>query len=354
MRGWQRRMRHLGIALVLFGCLATGARADALYSVTSLGPANPSQSFLTGSTMAVPGTNVPDPSGNYLPELSPADRAAFQSGSFDVFAHPGSAYYASNPVPDETRLGGGIQSSQEYNNWALTGNNLGDYAGTSSIDGRQSEQFHLLMYTPDPHVVYPNDDVYPPVDQSFQATGTLSVVSTNDDAKYGSFYGTVSGLNDKGVMLVNEWNRVGPNGQLVWNPYVQSVNLQAFGSGTVSLGSLGGPYGFANALNNSNEIVGWSQIASGAQHAFLYMNGTMQDLNLMIPASSGVTLIDAVGIDAAGRIVAYGTDASGQTEEYLLTPQIVPAPEPSTLVVFGVAILTVAASRHRSRRNVTS
>jgi hypothetical protein len=40
MRGGQRRMRHLGIALVVFGCLMTEARADVLYSVTSVGPAD--------------------------------------------------------------------------------------------------------------------------------------------------------------------------------------------------------------------------------------------------------------------------------------------------------------------------
>ena len=51
----------------------------------------------------------------------------------------------------------------------------------------------------------------------------------------------------------------------------------------MNLGTLGGGNSVAAALNNANDVVGWSQIASGAQHAFLYMNGTMQDLNLMIP-----------------------------------------------------------------------
>jgi hypothetical protein len=63
----------------------------------------------------------------------------------------------------------------------------------------------------------------------------------------------------------------------------------------------------------------------------------------------GQTLTDSVGIDASGRIVAYGTDSSGRVEEYLLTPQGTETPEPSTILVFGFAILAVAAHRIRSR-----
>ena len=46
----------------------------------------------------------------------------------------------------------------------------------------------------------------------------------------------------------------------------------------------------------------------------------MQDLNLLIPPLSGITLTSAVGIDAAGDIVAYGTDASGQIARILAHP----------------------------------
>ena len=91
-------------------------------------------------------------------------------------------------------------------------------------------------------------------------------------------------------------------------------------------------------------MVGWSQIASGAQHAFLYSNGTMQDLNLLIPPLPGITLTSAVGIDAAGEIVAFGTDASGQTNEYFLTPLESAVPEPSSLAIMGLMIVAVAAA----------
>jgi probable HAF family extracellular repeat protein len=143
------------------------------------------------------------------------------------------------------------------------------------------------------------------------------------------------------VQLIGETTA---QGQLVQNPRLFDNHR-----GDVSLGSLGGTNGVANALNNSNQVVGWSQTTSGAQHAFLYSNGTMQDLNLLIPPISGITLTSAVGIDGSGRIVAYGTDSSGQTQEFLLTPAAIP--EPSTLAVFGLMIVAFAAHQARSHRS---
>jgi probable HAF family extracellular repeat protein len=210
------------------------------------------------------------------------------------------------------------------------------------------------MYTPDPHTVYAQEWGFPNNPGAWQATGYLSMVSTNDDVKYLQFYGTASGLNDKGVILVNEWDTPGPTLQKVWTPNVQGLSVTGTTQATLPLGSLGGTYGFASALNNDNQIVGWSQIASGAPHAFLWMNGKMQDLNLLIPPTSGITLIDAVGIDASGRIVAYGTDTSGEMEEFLLTPhQVTPTPEPNTLLVFiglGIAA-SIKLKKGRGRRS---
>ncbi|MGP0069036.1 MAG: hypothetical protein ACLQGP_36230 [Isosphaeraceae bacterium] len=61
-------VRHLVVAFGIVYFFSGVARADALYSVTNLGAANPS--------------------GNYLGALSQSDQAAFQTGSFDVYVHP--------------------------------------------------------------------------------------------------------------------------------------------------------------------------------------------------------------------------------------------------------------------------
>jgi len=152
-------------------------------------------------------------------------------------------------------------------------------------------------------------------------------------------------MNDHNIIAVNEFTFASGLNLAVVVPHMIS------GATDISLGTLGGVNAAVYALNNTNQLVGWSQIASGAHHAFLYTNGTMQDLNLLIPPLSGITLTSAVGIDAAGEIVAFGADASGRTNEYFLTPVESAVPEPSTLAVTAVMILAFAGHRIYTRRS---
>ncbi len=180
-----------------------------------------------------------------------------------------------------------------------------------------------------------------------QSPGYVYPQTTKSDLVYGQFYGTIAGVNDHNVLALTEY-QYPSNNQTIQVPYLQGITTSNWWGG-VSLGSLGGTNGVANALNNSNQVVGWSQTASGAQHAFVYSNGTMQDLNLLVPTSANITLVDAVGIDGSGRVVAYGTDSSGQMDEFLLTPDASSVPEPSTLAVFGLMMAAMAVHHVRSR-----
>ena len=49
----------------------------------------------------------------------------------------------------------------------------------------------------------------------------------------------------------------------------------------VDLGSLGGGYSVVLAINNHCQVTGYSSLASGGTHAFLYTNGAMQDLGTL-------------------------------------------------------------------------
>ena len=73
------------------------------------------------------------------------------------------------------------------------------------------------------------------------------------------------------------------------------------------------------AINDSGVVVGQSTFG-GTYHAFVYSSGKIKDLNKMIPAGSGWVLIEARGINAAGRITGMGMH-NGQEHAFLLTPQ---------------------------------
>jgi probable HAF family extracellular repeat protein len=75
---------------------------------------------------------------------------------------------------------------------------------------------------------------------------------------------------------------------------------------------------FATAINVHGQIVG-----ARADRAFLWQNGAGIDLNTLIPASAGVTLSSANGINDRGQIVATGqlTANPSVTVAVVLTPQ---------------------------------
>ena len=88
---------------------------------------------------------------------------------------------------------------------------------------------------------------------------------------------------------------------------------------------LGTLYGLTASLatwiNNNGEVVGFAQDSENNTVAFLWRNGTMTDLNTLIPPMSPVFLIEALGINDRGQITGYMLDIpSGETHGFLATP----------------------------------
>jgi probable HAF family extracellular repeat protein len=83
------------------------------------------------------------------------------------------------------------------------------------------------------------------------------------------------------------------------------------------LGTLGGDTTYPTAINNQGQVVGWALTSKGTTHAFLWENGTIVDLNSLLPADSEWDLEGAEFINDAGRIVGYGS-RNGAYEWFIL------------------------------------
>ena len=99
------------------------------------------------------------------------------------------------------------------------------------------------------------------------------------------------------------------------------VHAVIYASGVIAdLGTLDGMTdSYATAINGNGQVVGHSTTRN-VSDAFLYSGGKMLDLNGMIPRNSGWTLKDASGINDSGQIAGNGTDVSGRSVGFLLTP----------------------------------
>jgi probable HAF family extracellular repeat protein len=122
------------------------------------------------------------------------------------------------------------------------------------------------------------------------------------------------GVNDSGqvVGMAYVYASSGP-----WHAFLCSSSGQM-----QNLGTLGGSYSWASGINDSGQVVGYASVSSGSNHAFLYANGQLQDLNSLISSASGWTLGSASAINDAGQIVAEAENSVSYSIAVLLTPAL--------------------------------
>jgi probable HAF family extracellular repeat protein len=83
----------------------------------------------------------------------------------------------------------------------------------------------------------------------------------------------------------------------------------------------------AESINDSEEIVGWTNTISSVngallRRAFVYIGGTMYNLSFFLVGGPTALLSDATAIDCQGNISAVGVPAAGgSTHTYLLVRQ---------------------------------
>ena len=116
--------------------------------------------------------------------------------------------------------------------------------------------------------------------------------------------GIIVGQSD-GILTLGHWHAV------QWNTYGKIRDLGVLKGGT---------YSVAFGVNDSDVVVGYGNIWNNAAHAMIWTPAHgMRDLNSLIPANSGWTLINANAINNVGQITGYGSH-NGHNHAFVLTP----------------------------------
>ena len=175
------------------------------------------------------------------------------------------------------------------------------------------------------------------VGYAFDSTNHFHAVVWNGTnvTDLGTFGGTNSAaykISDSGLIVGSVRDAAGEDQAYLYNS-----------QGFHALGSLG-LSSYADDVSDDGTVVGHYGLANGQASAFIYSNGTMTDLNSLIPAGSGWVLYDALGINDSHQIVGDGT-YNGVQRAFVLTS----VPEPS--IVAGVGVFsTLLMARRRRRR----
>jgi probable HAF family extracellular repeat protein len=153
------------------------------------------------------------------------------------------------------------------------------------------------------------------------------------------------------------------------------------------LGTLGGTFGVANAVNDAGSVVGNSSITGGGQNhafvyddgvmtdlapsagastanginsrgqivgtmdgrAFLYANGLMTDLNTLISPDAGFLLVSGLAINDQQQILANACDPTGTFCTSAVRLDLIPLiPEPSSIAMLLAGSVLLGVHRFRT------
>jgi probable HAF family extracellular repeat protein len=135
--------------------------------------------------------------------------------------------------------------------------------------------------------------------------------SLRDLGTFGGAYGSGNWINEAGEVIGWAWESDGSTHPFLWK-HGALKNL-----GAVS----GDSCGVAYVINSSEQIVGGADDCQGNNAlAFIWENGSIEDLNRLVQSGPKAQLIVAVGLNDKGEIAAQGLTPDGDLHAYLLMP----------------------------------
>ena len=352
-------LRRLGgmygvlIGLLVLGSSGREAWADPLYTITDLGilPGT-TQSIATGINASGQVTGVSYTSSDGTWEASgvlyPLN-VSYDAGA-KSFLYSNGQMVQINPVDgpanainDSGQVVGGHYSSI---------NDAGQYVGSSGSGLVYQNQYSLpnqlvsggatTSLTMVPYAINNSGVIAGSVGTSSHNAALYQdgqIVNLSKDFGLHGIIDSATAISNSGYTIVTEGLMGGSNPvhYLLYIPTGSRFN-GVTGPNIIDLTNLPGGSGkFALAVNDQGQVVG---------NGFLYTGGQFLSLRGLLPApsTSQWSTLNATGINDAGQIVGQGL-IDGQEHAFLMTPEASQVPEPSTLLIFGLASAAFALRR---------
>jgi probable HAF family extracellular repeat protein len=333
--------RFVATTAALAFCLFSAASAQTTYTITDLGGLRGGDSSGTriNASGQIAGSSGGDAflySGGTMTDLGVLGTGIFSLGlginnsgqvvgvsatDFDELDH--AFLYSGGTMTDLGTLGG-------TRSWAFSINNLSEITGFSYT----SNAVHVFLVSggimSDLGTLGGAFGEGFGINDSGQVTGISD--TTDDEFQHAFLYsgGTMTDLGTLGGDS-SQGNGINASGEVTGSSSTSADNaIHAFsysGGRMTDLGTLGGSFSSGFGINSFGQIVGESSTTpfGNVVHAFICTPGVgMVDLNTLIPSDSGWILRGAFGINDSGQITGYGTNPSGLSHAFLLTPVTVP------------------------------
>lgn len=339
--------RGFGMAINSFGVVAG-------YSDTGSLDTKVFRTGVTGDVNTPPGNDL----GNFgsatfviAKGVNDSGQVVGQDGSNHAFKTPANGFI--------TDPGAGIGTGQ-----ANGVNNAGQVTGASSSGTTQAYRLTGAQHIGDAGTAlgfasgYTTSSVGVGINASGQIAGYS--VRANGDAVAirtsvaGDFADPTANLGVPGGFVSSRGQAINASGQVAGYVNAAGGPANAFvttATGNLStatlLGTLGGTMSNALGINDVGTVVGVSTTAAAAQHAFVFYNGLLYDLNNQIDnLPAGYVLDTATSINANGQITGWGRLNGVQTVFRLTQSQ---TPEPGVWAM-GLACLSAGFLTRRRRR----